>query len=161
MTRPTDAMTLQDWYFIAQILLTVIAIFAAAFAFHQTQTMRLSELLRMLESKEAREARAHIYRELVKNGPRADNWWDSDINLEAAASLVCGTYDIVGILAKGENRTLITKYWSHSITWTFDALDAYIKQRRKNDPLGYGEFGKLYKEATAAREAAIRADRSN
>ncbi len=136
-------MTLEEASWLAQIILMVIAVVAAAIAFYQVSTFKLFELLKFLEEERFRDARRVVY----KHRKSRKNWWDANDKLRAAASTVCASYDIVGHLARGGNRKFFKLYWAYSICWTHEALDGFLKARRKTVPDAYHAYSELYKEA--------------
>lgn len=135
--------TLENVYFISQIALTLIAALAAYGAYDQLKTIKKFEFLKILESENVREARRQLFMKLVRTSP-AENWWDDDPETEKAASTVCASFDIVGIMARGTNRRFFTTEWARPIWWTYRVLEPYIAAR---NPDGYRGFRKLFQEA--------------
>lgn len=128
---------------VAQILLVVIAFAAAWFGYEQWQTFKRSELLKLLEKRHVREARHLLYKKLREQNPEP-LWWQNDEILEKAASTVCASFDIVGLMATGRNRRFFTKHWAYGICWTYATLEQYINAR---NPTGYRYYRRLYEEA--------------
>lgn len=149
--------TLENIYFLSQIVLTVIAGLAAYGAYAQLQTMKKFEFLKILESENVREARRKLYFELVKNPPKSEWWWN-DPDTEKAASTVCASFDIVGIMAQGQNWKFFTTEWSRPICWTYRVLEPYIAAR---SPGGYHGFRELFRDAVKNEPSKPRTDASS
>jgi hypothetical protein len=139
---------LQQAYYWSQIALAVIALIAAIVAYWQLSTFKRFELLKILEALPVRKARSLLWHRWKKQPPTGD-WWmnDGESELEEAASLVCASFDIVAIIARGRNWKFFTKQWSHTICWTYELLEKYIEARAAYD--GYSnlyESAKKYKK---------------
>jgi hypothetical protein len=157
-----SAKVLENAYWISQIGLALVALFAAVAAFAQVRTIRLFELLKYLESSEIRKARRVVFREIY---PRKDqDWWldkENGERWESAASDVCASYDILGriiqfdrldrILPRGGYGTFFKRHWSRSIVDNYDALEHFLEYRRQRAPNSYSAFTQL---AQAARPHA-------
>jgi hypothetical protein len=154
---------LENAYWISQVVLAVVAICAALFAFAQIRTFKLFELLKYLESSEIRKARRIVIREIY---PRKDqDWWEDSTNgdrLESAASDVCASYDILGrmiefdglerkFLPRGGYGTFFKRHWARSIVDNHDALERFLRYRRQRATDSYVAFTRL---AEAARPHA-------
>src|SRR5450755_4571558 len=101
-------MTLVDAYYWSQIILTVVAAAAGVAAYRQVQTFKQFELMKMLESLPIKDARRMLYFGTKRKKP-GEEWWNFespqfDDELLRSAEIVCGAFDIVGIVAKGANR---------------------------------------------------------
>jgi hypothetical protein len=127
----------------SQILLTITAIVAAGVGIWQLRTPNRSECLRMLEDHTVRKARRLLYKKLRKETP-SPSWWEADECLEEAASTVCASFDIVGLMATYGNQRVFAREWKNSICWTYAVLNKYIDKR---NPGGYGGYRKLYEMA--------------
>lgn len=77
---------------------------------------------------------------------RSGGQWKDD-ELEEVASTVCATFDLVGIMATGQNRSFFVREWSFSICWTYEKLKDYLHARRKGEQNPYPGYRKLYEEA--------------
>jgi hypothetical protein len=148
-------MCWQEWSYISQVALAAIAFVAALLAYCQWQTFKRFELMKMIEDRRVRKARRLLYEKLrLKRQSRP--WWKTDRELETAASTVCATYDIVGLTADWGNFRYFGKHWAHSIIWTYDALDTYLKDRRESDNSeAYKGYCKLYKYAKKHRLPSV------
>ncbi len=133
---------LEQGYWIAQIALALVAVAAAAIAALQIRTYRQYELFKLLEDSRTRAARRRLYHDR-----KTGDWWKNDHALERAASLVCATYDIVGLMAKGKNRRFFETYWAYSICWTHAVLKGYLAFIRKDNPEAYPHYEALYTAA--------------
>jgi hypothetical protein len=118
----------------------------------------------MLESPHIRDARRDLHRALVDK-TFDGNWWDIAANdkLEGAASAVCASFDIVGVVAKRGNRKFFVKYWSNGICWTHESLQTYLDHRHRENPSAYSSYDDLYKEAKPfdRRKSSATAPRSH
>ena len=139
--------SLEQAYYWSQIGLTVIAFFAAIGAYAQLQTFKRFELLKVLEDPRVRKARRTLFKKMHATTASSTAWWDVDDELEEAASDICASYDVVGILAKRRNFHFFTKEWSHNICWTYETLEEYVTHRRSDNPIAYHGYRKLYKHA--------------
>jgi hypothetical protein len=137
-------MTLEQGYYWSQIFLTFIVALAAIGAYAQLQTYKRSELLKILEDTRVRKARRLLYLRLRIPKEPPQLWWESDDELEEAATMVCASYDIVGLIAKGRNRRFFIKEWSYNICWTYEILSEYLGARH---PVAYHGYRKLYGHA--------------
>ncbi|MGJ0454794.1 MAG: hypothetical protein ACR65T_16420 [Methylocystis sp.] len=137
-------MTLEQAYYISQILLLGVAFAAAIGAFIQITTFRRFELLKLLEEPRVREARRLIYKK--KNQTNGEEWWREDC-AERAAAIVCSSFDIVGFLATGPNRRFFARHWWYPICWTYEALEDYLNDRRAGAPEVYEGYTRLYESA--------------
>jgi hypothetical protein len=142
---------LEQAYYWSQIVLTVIALVAAIGAYVQLQTFKRFELLKVLEDPRVRKARRTLYRKMHATTKPPTAWWDADDELEEAASDICASYDVVGILAKRRNFCFFSKEWSHNIYWTYVTLEKYLDHRRSDNPRAYHGYRKLYKRAKRYR----------
>jgi hypothetical protein len=136
-------MTLAEASQLAPIALMIIAGTAAGVGYWQLQTFKRFELLKILEKQQVRDARRLLFQKL-RDQKEEPLWWQNDVELEKAASTVCASFDIVGLMATGCNRRFFRKHWAYPICWTYKALEKYIDAR---NPTGYHGFRKLYKEA--------------
>jgi hypothetical protein len=136
---------LERGYWLAHILLLLVASVAAIFAFVHVRTFRLFELLRFLEDHRIREARRRVFRKVKKDDQ--SKWWETDPELEEAAGTVCASYDIVAHLATGRIRKLFVREWANSICWSHERLETYLKERRINVPNAYHGYSELYRDA--------------
>jgi hypothetical protein len=141
-------MTLECASYLSQVVLTGITAVAAYVAYHQVQTFKKFELLKILEDPRVRKARRLLYQKLRASAKHRKNWWQHDDKLEEAASTVCASFDIVGLMAKGCNRHFFRNEWAYNICWTYEVLGEYIKDR---NPGGYRGYHQLYKEARPYR----------
>jgi hypothetical protein len=124
--------------------LVVVTVVVAGVAWWQLQTFKRFELLKLLEDPWVRNARSLLYRELRGDKEPEPQWWSKNPRLERAASTVCASFDIVGLMATGRNRRFFRRYWAHSICWTYATLKEYIDAR---NPTGYHGYRRLYQEA--------------
>jgi len=134
---------LEEAYYWSQIVLTGIAFVAAVGAYAQLQTFKRFELLKILEAQPVRNARRLLYHRLRQPKAPPAEWWTDD-NLEEAASSVCASFDIVGLIARRRNWRFFTSEWAHPICWTYEVLEEYIRMRNPN---GYHGYRDLYKAA--------------
>jgi len=146
----TIEMSLHDWADGSQIVIAtaaaltfVVAFLAAGIAYRQWTTFKRFELLKMIENKENREARDMLNKHLFMITPLPE-WWKYNDELERAASKVCATYDIVGLVSGRCDRVFFGKEWGHSIRWTHEVLNTYLGFRRNNNPLHYRNYDALY-----------------
>ena len=130
----------------SQFVLMVVALAAAVAAFMQLRTFKLLEMLRFLELKETRESRRIVIREIAKL--KGKNWWEGESDdakrLEAAASDVCASYDILArmiefdllerIFPKWGYGAFFCRYWAKSIVLTHEALGEFLRNRREDKP---------------------------
>ena len=130
-------------YYWSQIILTGIAGVAAIGAYLQIQASNKFEMLKILEAPRVRKARRLLYKKLVE-GRAPTMWWKSDDDLEEAASTVCSSFDIVGIMAWKMNMKFFAREWAHPICWTRRVLEDYIEDRNKG---GYRGYSVLYEAA--------------
>jgi hypothetical protein len=133
----------------ATVGLALIALGAAVVAWVQLETAKRFEFLKVVEEPEIRKARRILYKRLRNpKRPPPSAWWESEdpdnVELEAAASDVCASFDIVGLMAKRQNRKFFVEEWRHPICWTYAVLEDYIKYR---NPGGYRGYRSLYEEA--------------
>jgi len=151
-------LLLQRIYWIAQIALAAIAVCAAIAAFIQIRTFKLFELLKYIKEPYIVDARRIVIREIEPK--RKDNWWDegADANrLEKEASTVCGSYDLIGRMAKFDRlerflpgsgfSRFFALYWSDSIIRTYEALEPFILARRLENRDAYAGYTWLYQSA--------------
>jgi hypothetical protein len=129
--------------------LAIIAALAALVGYRQLQMSTRYELLKMLEQPHVRDARRLLYQKLRAQTPES-RWWENKDNkdndeLERAASTVCSSFDIIGLMARGSNRRFFRRYWAYPICWTYKALEQYLDAR---NPTGYVGYRRLYKEAS-------------
>jgi hypothetical protein len=112
-------------------------------------------MLKFIESRDLRQARRKVIR--GEFGARTDYWWDTDDNLEAAASDVCAAYDILGLMIEADwvERLSIKGYseffqhWDYSILRTHEELKSFIEARRKKNPRNYAAFSRIAAKAQA------------
>jgi hypothetical protein len=136
---------LETTYYYSQIILTVIAAAAASSALYQLKAANLSDLLNRLEAHNVREARRLIYTARLE---RSNEPWWRDGNLSECANDLCATFDILWITAKWGNRRFFAKYWAYTICWTYEALDGFLKERRRQgDPAAFDGYRRLYELA--------------
>jgi hypothetical protein len=140
----------------SQVLLTLIALVAALAAVLQLRAFKLLEVLKLLEGLKIREARRTALKEIFE---RTDpEWWNDEEHgkrLEAAASDVCASYDILGLMIEHDPLDRFTfgygrffkKYWAASILECHRALKGYVEYRRKKNPEAYSGFTRLAKAA--------------
>jgi hypothetical protein len=143
-------MTLEHGYYWSQIALTGIAFAAAVGAYVQLQTFKRFELLKILEAQAVRNARRILYHRVRQSKEPPADWWTDD-TLEEAASSVCASFDIVGLIARHRNWRFFTREWAHPICWTYEALQEYI---RMGNPDGYHGYHNLYKAAKKHQHSA-------
>jgi hypothetical protein len=147
---------LERAYYVSQIILTAIAGVAAIGAYLQLQAQNKIEMLKLLEAPHVRKARRLLHKKLVESEAPA-KWWQFDDDLEEAASTVCASFDIVGIMAWRLNRRFFANEWSHPICWTFKVLKDYIDAR---NPGGYHGYRRLHEEVTHRRHPRQPASRA-
>lgn len=138
-------MTLVDYYYCSQIALALTAFAAAGFGYWQLRASNRYELLKKLEDEQVRKARRLLWKELLAKKPQA-SWWNDD-DLEEAASTVCASFDIVGLMAKYGNYSFFCKEWAPVIRWTYEALQEYIAERKKHRSRAFDNYRKLYERA--------------
>ena len=145
-------MSLHDWADGSQIVIACaaaltfgIAFLAAGIAYVQWRTFKRFELFKMIEDKENRAARDMLNKHLFMR-TALPKWWEYNDELERAASKVCATYDILGLVS-GRDKKFFGREWGHSIRWTHEVLDAYLDYRRNDNPLHYRNYDALYKVA--------------
>ncbi|QWG11692.1 hypothetical protein KMZ29_18415 [Bradyrhizobium sediminis] len=144
-------------YYWSQIALAIIAAVAAIAAYVQIQTFKRFELMKMLETPHVKAARQALF--LASRKHPGEKWWNTDDpafdkELEQAAATIAGSFDIVGIVAKGANRRFFRSHWGHSIRWTHKALEGFLMDRRTQaggNPGAFSGFEGLYAEATRLR----------
>ncbi|MCK1386543.1 hypothetical protein [Bradyrhizobium sp. 21] len=145
-------MALVDAYYWSQIALAVIAGLAAFGAYYQIQTFKRFELLKLLESPHVKLARQRLF--LADKTLRGVKWWSFkdeafEEELEQSAAIVAGSFDLVGIVAKGSNRRFFRSHWGHSIRWTHEALEDFLEERRNQtggNPNAFAGYETLHKE---------------
>jgi len=144
---------LTEWGGLIGGILALIAGAALALgAYYQLQTFKQFELLKILEARPVRKARHLLWHRLQQ--PKEEpplHWWTDNDDLEEAASSVCASFDIVGIIARGRNWKFFTKEWAHPICWTYESLQEYIRMRNPN---GYHGYRALYKAAKKHHHSA-------
>jgi hypothetical protein len=146
-------MALVDVYYCSQIALAGIAGAAAFGAYYQIQTFKRFELLKLLESPRVKKARQDLF--LATKKRAGEKWWNFDDaafdgELEQAAAIVAGSFDVVAIVAKGSNRRFFRTHWGHSIRWTRSALDGFLSDRRGQaggNPIAFWGYETLCREA--------------
>jgi hypothetical protein len=136
---------LERAYWISQSILVLIALAAAIAAYIHVRTIKLFELLKFLEEPEIRRARLTVFEDIRNKA--GTEWWKSDSRLQEAASTVCASYDIVARLARGRSRRFFRRHWAYSICWTHEALDEFLRDRRREVPDAYRGYSDLYIEA--------------
>jgi hypothetical protein len=122
-------------------VLFVTAIGATLGAFLQLREFKRFELLKFLEAPQVRTARRLVYQQFYATEEPPPGWWNTDDDLENAAATVCASFDIVGLMAKGYNRTFFVHEWARPICWTYIHLESYMKAR---NPGGYRGYRELY-----------------
>ncbi|MGA7710453.1 MAG: hypothetical protein WCA81_01005 [Rhizomicrobium sp.] len=127
----------------------VVASLTAAAAWTQIQQFRQFEVLKYLEEPRIRSARRTLYYKL-KNVTDQE-WWNTDMELEEAAATVCTSFSIVGHMVGLWNYRFFVRNWAHPICWTYEALEQYLAERRKEAPNAYEGFTKLYNSAKRHR----------
>jgi hypothetical protein len=145
-------MTLVDAYYFSQIGLAVTAVIAAGFGYGQLRSSNRYELLKKLEDEQVRKARRLLWNELRAKQPQP-LWWKDD-KLEEAASTVCASFDIVGLMARHGNYRFFSKQWAPVICWTYQALQEYIAERNRNRPRAFDNYRKLYERAKLSKREA-------
>ncbi|MDB5691072.1 MAG: hypothetical protein JWO81_135 [Alphaproteobacteria bacterium] len=143
---------LQRGYYIAQIVLAGIALAAAWLAYLHVRTFKLFEILKYIENDPIRDARRIVIQKIEGQGT-AEWWLETNSKLEAAASKVCSTYDVVGLLVEFETIKLVMirprywglfeKYWAVSIYRTHEALRSFLAHRRLTAPNAYEGYTRL------------------
>ena len=136
---------LEHGYWISQIILVIVAAVAALVTYYQFQTSKLFELLKYLEAPHIRTARNMIFHKL--KATTNNEWWNGDTDLEQAAAAVCAAFSILGHLAKGRVRRRFVRDWAYVICWTYESLQPYLINRRKDVPNAYDGYPQLYVEA--------------
>jgi hypothetical protein len=122
----------------------------------QLRRFKRFELLKFLELRDTRAARRVVMREIAE---RTDAWWErKDLDgdrLEAAASDVCASYDILARMIERRkwicgkrHEAFFRRHWARSIVRTNDALSKFLAHRRVEAPDAYDAFSRL---ANAAR----------
>lgn len=149
---------LETIYWIAQILLFLVAASAAYGGILQLQAYKLFEIVKFADEKEFREARGVVVNEIA---PVKDTrWWEGSHEVDhmrLAAYTVCSKYDLLELLFEfdaldrllgraGYNRFFATN-WSVSIIPTREALDGFINWRRQGSPDAYIAYDRLYASA--------------
>jgi len=137
---------LEQLYWLSQIFLLLVAFGAAIVAYIQIQTFKRFEIFKFIEQPHIREARACVFRRIKL----AKEDWRKSEALQDAAALVCASYDILGIVAGWWNRRFFARHWGYSICWTYEALDDFLKDRRKSFPDAYRGYKCLYDQAKHA-----------
>jgi hypothetical protein len=147
------AMSLHDWANGSQIVIACAAAFtfgiaslAAGIAYVQWRTFKRFELFKMIEDKENRAARDMLNKHLFMR-TALPKWWKYNDELERAASKVCATYDILGLVGERDIE-FFGREWGHSIRWTHEVLDTYLDYRRNDNSLHYRNYDALYEVAT-------------
>jgi hypothetical protein len=158
-------MTLQEGYFISQILLTAIASVAAVGAWRQSRIYQFHELLKYVQDSEFRDARRTVITEISILDEQNIDWWakrDADsLRLEKAAATVCGHYDLLAItlgfadheqfIFPNPTRQFFVRHFAASIVGNHRVLTRYINYRRIRSRSTYNSF-------TRIRDAAVRYD---
>ncbi len=149
---------LETIYWIAQILLFIVAGAAAYGGILQLQAYKLFEIIKFVDDKEFREARGVVVNEI---GPvRETRWWEGGHeanHMRLAAYTVCSKYDSLQLLFEfdamdrllggaGYKRFFVTN-WSVSIIPTREALEGFIRWRREGSPQAYIAYDRLYESA--------------
>jgi hypothetical protein len=143
-----SAHWLESVYWGSQIVLTLVALIAAAAAFAQIRTFKLFEMLKFIESPQIRQSRRIVVREIYPRRDKDEEWWD-DERLEGAASDVCACYDILGLTIERDclgGYRVFKRYWSRSILDSHDALERYIQYRRQRNSNAFVHFTRLADE---------------
>jgi len=158
-------MTLQESYFVSQILLTAIASIAALGAWRQSRIYQFHELLKYIQDSEFRDARRTVITEISKLDEQNIDWWikhdAASLRLEKAAATVCGHYDLLAItlgfadqkrfLFPNPNRHFFVRHFAASIVGNHRVLTRYINYRRIRSKSTYHAF-------TRIRDAAVKYD---
>jgi hypothetical protein len=151
---------LENLSWASQVVLIFVATFATVAAFVQVRTTKLFELLKYLESPELRRSRRIVFREIYPR--KHEKWWD-DVKdgerLEAAASDVCASYDILGKIIEYDKferlwpsyGRFFTHYWARSIVDNHDALESFLRYRRERVPNAYSTFSTVAEAARTAK----------
>jgi hypothetical protein len=149
---------LETIYWIAQILLFLVAASAAYGGILQLQAYKLFEIVKFADEKEFREARGVVVNEIA---PVKDTrWWEGGHEIDhmrLAAYTVCSKYDSLQLLFEfdaldrllgrsGYNRFFVSN-WSVSIIPTREALEGFIDWQRKGSPKAYIAYDRLYANA--------------
>ncbi len=134
----------------------VAAFCAALAAYFQIRAVKLLEMLKFIESRDLRLARRKVIRGEL--GVRTDPWWDTDDDLEAAASDVCAAYDILGLMIEADwveqcsikGYSEFFQHWDYSVFRTHQELKAFLQVRRGGEyPHRYEAFSRLAAAAKA------------
>jgi hypothetical protein len=149
---------LETIYWIAQVLLFLVAASAAYGGILQLQAYKFFEIVKFADEKEFREARGVVVNEiaLVKHA----RWWEGGHEIDhmrLAAYTVCSKYDSLQLLFEfdvldrflgrsGYNRFFVSN-WSVSIIPTREALEGFIEWQRKGAPKAYIAYDRLYANA--------------
>ena len=120
---------LENLSWASQVVLIFVAIVATVAAFVQVRTTKLFELLKYSGITGAKKVSACCLQ--VKDGER----------LEAAASDVCASYDILGKIIEYDKFERLwpsygryfTNYWARSIVDNHDALESFLRYRRERE----------------------------
>ncbi|HEX3937303.1 MAG TPA: hypothetical protein VHX43_07335 [Xanthobacteraceae bacterium] len=134
---------LESAYWIAQIALALVAFVAAIAAFAQIRTFKLFEMLKFIESQQIRKSRRTVLNKIVLQ--KDEEWWN-DAELEAAASDVCASYDILGLVIENDRLGgygIFERYWARSIVDTHEALERFLVHRRERNTNAYRAFTRL------------------
>lgn len=145
-------MSIVDW---AQVFATlfvggtlIVAFLGLRSARQSAKAQSLIGLIDFLQEEDRREAR-----DIVRNTLRKRPYEDWDVGQRAAASNVCATYDIAGILIRYKVVDLkpIAENWGVSIEDTFEILKAHIEEMRKPEHSGpkyWDDFEWLYHKSS-------------
>jgi hypothetical protein len=158
-------MTLQETYYVSQILLTAVALVAAAGAWRQSRIYQFHELMKYVQDSEFRDARRTVIKEIAVLDERNLDWWagadPEAIRLEKAAATVCGHYDLLAItlgfadherfLLPNSTRMFFVRHFAASIVGNHRVLNRYINYRRVRSQSTYAAF-------TRIRDAAVKYD---
>ena len=158
-------MTLQEGYFVSQILLTAIASVAALGAWRQARIYQFHELLKYVQDSEFRDARRTVITQISVLDEQNLDWWvkrDAEsLRLEKAAATVCGHYDLLAITLgfadhqrfffPNPTRKFFVRHFAASIVGNHRVLTRYINYRRIRSNSTYSAF-------TRIRDAALKYD---
>ncbi len=147
--NPVSHPYLEQWDWIAQLLLVMVAVLAAWFGRNQLILFERFEMLKYIQGTEAREAR-HCVLATLADVPYAK--WTTEQKFQA--STVCASYDIIGFLIRSRGwfpsvrGRFFTKGWATSIVRTHEILEPFIEERQiQNGGNVWEDYDWLYKQA--------------
>jgi hypothetical protein len=145
---PVWLPTISDLGDAAQLVLVAVAVVAAFAAFRQVNAFKLFELTKFLQEPRFQDARRTVLTEIKQKEGTA--WWEEP-RLEAAASICCGHYDIVGTILQYGGRGRLTRHfarhWGKSIILTYDILHGFLERRRATGGNEYRCYDWLYQRS--------------